>query len=62
MPSAWACPIPPEKAAAIADWLRLRAAGVTGDSAARGAEYAAVVTPTARSRIAWTEAQARERT
>lgn len=46
---------------AIADWLRLRAAGVTQDSAARQAEYAAVVTPVARGRVGWTEAQARER-
>jgi len=46
----------------IADWLRLRAAGVTADSAARLHDYADVTTPAARARIPWTEALARERT
>ncbi len=46
----------------VADWLWLRAAGVTSDSAARKRDYAAVSEPVARGRIPWTEAQARERT
>jgi len=46
----------------IADWLRLRAAGVTADPMLRARDYAAVSTSTARARIPWTEAQARERT
>ncbi|CAN5239005.1 hypothetical protein BH23GEM2_BH23GEM2_18990 [soil metagenome] len=46
---------------AIADWLLLRAAGVTGDSAARSRLYERVRTPVARDRIAITEALARER-
>jgi soluble lytic murein transglycosylase len=45
----------------IADWLRLRAAGVTADSASRAREYDGVTVPVARARIPWTEAQARER-
>ena len=44
-----------------ADWLRLRAAGVTGDSARRAALMSEVTTPPARARIPWTDAQARER-
>ncbi len=46
----------------IADWLYLRAAGVTADSSARQSYYAKLRTPVARDRIRWTEAQARERT
>ena len=46
---------------AIADWLRLRAAGVTPDSASRARDYAGVSILAARGRIPWTEAQARER-
>ncbi|MEP6729335.1 MAG: transglycosylase SLT domain-containing protein [bacterium] len=46
---------------AIADWLRLRAAGVTGDSAARGTLFVRVTSAAARARIAATDAQARER-
>ena len=46
----------------VADWLRLRAAGVTGDSAARAAITGRVVSAPARARIAFTDAQARERT
>lgn len=46
----------------IADWLYLRAAGVTADSNARQSYYARLRTPVARDRIRWTEAQARERT
>ncbi|MEO8334827.1 MAG: lytic transglycosylase domain-containing protein [bacterium] len=45
----------------VADWLRLRAAGVTGDSAARTALLARVGSAVARARIAATDAQARER-
>lgn len=45
----------------VADWLRLRAAGVTSDSAARWALLARVTDAPARARIAVTDAQARER-
>ena len=45
----------------VADWLRLRSAGVTDDSAARAAVFARVGNPLARGRIASTDAQARER-
>ncbi len=45
----------------IADWLRLRAAGVSGDSSARATLFARVGSSTARARIAATDAQARER-
>ncbi len=45
----------------IADWLYLRAAGVTADSAGRAAYYAKVKSAAARERIKPTEAQARER-
>src|SRR5260221_10585 len=44
-----------------ADWLRLRAAGVTADSAARAALFAKITLPPARTRIVPTDAQARER-
>ncbi|HJR66204.1 MAG TPA: transglycosylase SLT domain-containing protein [Gemmatimonadaceae bacterium] len=44
------------------DWLRLRAAAVTADSAARTAHYVALQTDVARARVSWVEAQARERT
>jgi soluble lytic murein transglycosylase len=47
---------------AIADWLNLRAAGVTRDSATRAALYAGLSIPAAQARIRWTEALARERT
>ena len=43
------------------DWLRLRAAGVSSDSAARAALFAGVTIAPARARVAWTDAQARER-
>ncbi|HEX3532626.1 MAG TPA: transglycosylase SLT domain-containing protein [Gemmatimonadaceae bacterium] len=46
----------------ISDWLYLRAAGVTGDSAARGGYYSKLRTDVARARIGWTDAIARERT
>ena len=45
----------------ISDWLALRAAGVTDDSAARAHLFASVRRPVARERIEWTEALARER-
>lgn len=45
----------------VADWLRLRSAGVTDDSAARAAIFARVGNSLARGRIASTDAQARER-
>ncbi len=47
---------------ALADWLALRAAGVTRDSTSRAQLYAGVALPAARPRIPWTEALARERT
>jgi soluble lytic murein transglycosylase len=46
----------------ISDWLYLRAAGVTADSAARAAYFAKLATAVARDRIRWTDAIARERT
>jgi len=46
----------------ISDWLYLRAAGVTGDSAARAGYFAKLRTDVARDRIRWTDAIARERT
>ena len=45
----------------ISDWLYLRAAGVTADSASRAAYFAKVRTAAARERIRWTDAIARER-
>jgi peptidoglycan lytic transglycosylase len=45
----------------ISSWLRLRAAGVTRDSAARAALYREVSLPAAIPRSRWTEAIARER-
>lgn len=46
----------------IADWLRLRAAGVMADSGARAESFARLTIPAARARIPFTDAQARERT
>jgi soluble lytic murein transglycosylase len=46
----------------LADWLMLRAAGVTRDSATRASLYAGVALPAAMPRIPWTEALARDRT
>lgn len=46
----------------VADWLRLRAAGVTEDSTARAAILARVGSPVARTRVPFTDAQIRERT
>jgi soluble lytic murein transglycosylase len=45
----------------VRDWLALRAAGSERDSDRRAHYYARVAEPSARARIAWTEAQARER-
>lgn len=45
----------------LADWLRLRAAGATADSAARARAYAALRTEVARARVPWVEARSRER-
>ena len=45
----------------LADWLALRAAGVTKDSVARAALYGMVALPAAVPRIPWTEALARDR-
>ena len=46
----------------ISDWLYLRAAGVTGDSAARAEYFSKLRTDVSRDRIRWTDAIARERT
>ncbi|MDB4882925.1 MAG: Lytic transglycosylase catalytic [Gemmatimonadetes bacterium] len=45
----------------VTDWLRLRVAGVVAESSGRAALFARVTEPAARQRIAWTDAQARER-
>jgi peptidoglycan lytic transglycosylase len=54
-----------ERAAAdlpeAADWLELRAAGVTADASDRQRQYARVRIPVARERVPWTEAQALQR-
>ncbi|HET6761240.1 MAG TPA: transglycosylase SLT domain-containing protein [Gemmatimonadaceae bacterium] len=46
----------------ISDWLYLRAAGVTADSAARAEYFSKLRTDVSRDRIRWTDAIARERT
>lgn len=46
----------------LADWLYLRAAGVTPDSAARAAYFARLRTDVAKDRVRYTDAIARERT
>ena len=55
-----------ERAAArlplIGDWLLVRAAAVTDDSAGRARLYARLSDPLARDRMAWSEAAAHERT
>ncbi|HEV7386973.1 MAG TPA: transglycosylase SLT domain-containing protein [Gemmatimonadaceae bacterium] len=51
-----------QKLPQLSDWLYLRAAGVTGDSAVRASYYARLRTDVARDRIRWTDAIARERT
>jgi soluble lytic murein transglycosylase len=47
---------------AVSDWLLLKAASVTGDSAARAAIFERITLPQARERIGWTDAAALERT
>lgn len=47
---------------AIADWLRLRAAGVIADSTQRNALLGSVSLPPAVARTGWTDALARDRT
>jgi soluble lytic murein transglycosylase len=51
-----------QKLPQLSDWLYLRAAGVTADSAARAGYYGKLQTDVARDRIRWTDAIARERT
>ena len=51
-----------QKLPQLSDWLYLRAAGVTADSADRAGYYAKLRTDVARDRIRWTDAIARERT
>lgn len=46
----------------LSDWLYLRAAGVTADSAARAEYYARLRNEVARDRVRYTDAIARERT
>lgn len=46
---------------AVSDWILIRAASVTADSAARAAIYERITLPQARERIGWTEAAALER-
>lgn len=45
----------------LGEWLALRAAGVSRDSATRARLYRTVTTPTARARVGWTEAMAMAR-
>ncbi len=45
----------------VADWILLRAAGVTDDSVSRTKLLARVTLPAARPRVPWTDALARER-
>jgi soluble lytic murein transglycosylase len=45
----------------IADWVRLRAAAVTGDSSARAGLYSSITDPLPRGRIPWAEAAAHEK-
>jgi peptidoglycan lytic transglycosylase len=51
-----------EKLPVVADWLLLRAAAVTDDSAARAGLYTRMTNPLARGRIPWAEASAHGRT
>jgi soluble lytic murein transglycosylase len=45
----------------VSEWLFLRAAGAERDEGQRSDDFEAVKSPTAKARVAWTEAQARER-
>lgn len=51
-----------ERLPQVADWLRLRAAAATDDSAGRAGLYAEIVDPLPRGRISWADAAAAERT
>jgi soluble lytic murein transglycosylase len=51
-----------ERLPLVSDWLWMRAASMTDDSAGRARLYALVVDPLARARIAWSEAAAHRRT
>jgi soluble lytic murein transglycosylase len=51
-----------ERLPVVADWLLLRAAAVTDDSAGRNRLYSRITDPLARGRIPWVEASAHERT
>jgi peptidoglycan lytic transglycosylase len=51
-----------ERLPLVSDWLWIRAASVTDDSAGRARLYALVVDPLARARIRWSEAAAHQRT
>ncbi len=51
-----------ERLPLISDWLWIRAASMTDDSAGRARLYALVVDPLARARIRWSEAAAHQRT
>jgi soluble lytic murein transglycosylase len=51
-----------ERLPQVAGWLRLHAAVVTGDSAARAALYSTITDPLPQARIPWAEAAAHERT
>jgi soluble lytic murein transglycosylase len=48
--------------AEVSDWLRLRAAGVSADSARRAAHFASLELSAAKARVPWVDALARERT
>jgi soluble lytic murein transglycosylase len=50
-----------ENLASVTDWLLLRAAGAERDESARGRDLANVKSPVAKTRVPWTDAQARER-
>jgi peptidoglycan lytic transglycosylase len=51
-----------ERLPEVADWLKLRAAAVTDDSAGRAQLYESIVGQLPRTRIPWTDAAALERT
>jgi soluble lytic murein transglycosylase len=51
-----------ERLPVAADWILLRAAAVTGDSAERAGLYSRITNPLARGRIPWSDASAHERT
>jgi soluble lytic murein transglycosylase len=51
-----------ERVPQVADWIKLKAAAVTDDSAARARIYASILDPLPRTRIPWSEAAAHEHT